>query len=397
MEKLIYLDHAATTYVDREVLEKMLPWFSENYGNPSSIYSIGRKSKKALEDARAMTAAALKCRENEIYFTGSGTEADNWAIKGTAFSNSDKGRHIITTNIEHHAVYDTCKYLEKHGFKITYVPVEKNGIVLPEKIRHAIRKDTILITVMYANNEIGTIQPIQEIGKIAKDHGITFHTDAVQAAGTIPIDLKNLNVDMLSLSAHKFYGPKETGALYVRKGTRIDSLLHGGAQERTRRASTENTAGVVGLAHALDKAVRNMEKNNAHIKNLRDRTLSMIMDKVPHTIYNGDREHRLPGNLNLAIRFVEGESLILLLDNAGIMASSGSACTSGSLDPSHVLLAIGLPHEIAHGSLRLSFGLGNNEEEIPYIADSIEKIVQKLRSMSPLYEDYVKNKGVNHV
>ena len=391
MGKLIYLDNAATTKVDKDVLEQMLPWFSEKFGNPSSIYSFGRDSKKAIENARRQTAESINCRPNEIYFTGSGTEADNWAIKGCAFANSKKGNHLITTNIEHHAVMDTMHYLEKKGFKVTYVPVESNGIVDPLKILGEVRDDTIIISVMMANNEIGTIQPIREIAAGLKDKKILFHTDAVQAIGAIPVDVHKLGVDLLSLSAHKFHGPKGTGALYIKRGTVIDNLFHGGGQERTRRASTENVAGIVGLGYAIEKAFDVMPVEMKRIKSIRDEAVRRIMSEIPHVIYNGDAKLRLPGNSSFAFRFIEGEGLLLLLDMNGIMGSSGSACTSGSLDPSHVLLAIGLPHEIAHGSLRLSFGSESKIEDIDFIVGTIKKAVSRLREMSPLYEDYNKN------
>ncbi len=383
--KKIYLDHGATTKVNDEVLKEMIPWFSENYGNPSSIYSLGRKSKDAIENARQIVADALHSKQSEIYFTSCGTESNNWALKGICYAYKKKGNHIISTNIEHHAVLNTLKYLEKQGFEVTYVPVEKNGIVSVEKIKKAIRKDTILISVMYANNEIGTIQPIKEIGELAKEFDILFHTDAIQVAGTIDIDVSDLNVDLLSISAHKFYGPKGVGALFVRRGVRIDNLLHGGAQEKTRRAATENIANIVGLAKALQMAVKNLEKYNKHIKKLRDLAIKLIMEQIPETIINGDMNNRLPGNINFSFRYIEGEGLLLFLDMNQIFASSGSACTSGSLDPSHVLLAIGLPHEIAHGSLRLTFGWDNNEEDVYIVVNELKEIVKRLREMSPLY------------
>lgn len=392
MKRFIYLDNAATTNVSPEVLEKMLPWFTENYGNPSSIYSIGRDSKKAIENARNQVADAINCRPNEVYFTGSGSEADNWAIKGCVYANSDKGKHIITTNIEHHAVLDSFHYLEKNGFEVTYVPVEKNGIVSAEKVLSEVREDTILVSVMMANNEIGTIQPIREIAETLNEKKILFHTDAVQAIGAIPVDVKELGVDLLSISAHKFHGPKGTGVLYIKRGTKIDNLLHGGGQERTRRASTENTAGIVGLGSAIEIAVKDMTEVSKRISAIRNEVVKRILNEVPFTIYNGDSEKRLPGNSNFCFRFIEGEGLLLLLDINGIMGSSGSACTSGSLDPSHVLLAIGLPHEIAHGSLRLSFGSDSKMEDIDYIVETIKMVVKRLRDMSPLYEDFIKNK-----
>ncbi|NLF37258.1 MAG: cysteine desulfurase NifS [Clostridiaceae bacterium] len=393
--KHIYLDHAATTKLDKRVLEKMLPYMSDYYGNPSSIYDVGRKSKNAIEEARDTISSCFNCKNTEIYFTSCGTESDNWAIKGVCSFNRNKGMHIITTNIEHHAVLDTFHYMKKLGYEISVVPVEKNGIVDPAKIEKAIRKDTILISVMFANNEIGTIQPIKEIGEIAKKHNILFHTDAVQAVGTIPIDIQNLNIDLMSISAHKFYGPKGVGALYIRRGVMIDNLLHGGGQEKTRRAATENIAGIVGMAEALKIAVDNLEENNNHIKKIRDLVKKGIEQKIPYIIYNGDEEKRLVNNINFCFRFIEGEGLILMLDFKGISSSSGSACTSGSLDPSHVLLALGLPHEIAHGSLRLTFGRDNSLDDVDYIVDTIADVVFKLRQMSPLYETFIKTNQAN--
>jgi len=384
--RFIYLDHAATTAVKPEVLEEMLPYFTEKYGNPSSIYSIGRESRKAIDEARDRVAAALGAKSNEIFFTGSGTEADNWAIKGIAYTNRKKGKHIITTAIEHHAVLHTCQYLESDGFEVTYLPVDKDGLVSPEQVREAIRPDTILISVMFANNEIGTIQPIAEIGKIAREKGVYFHTDAVQAVGNIPINVDELNVDLLSLSAHKFYGPKGVGALYIRKGTKINSFIHGGAQERGRRASTEAVANIVGLGKAIEIATANIDEYNKKLIALRDRTIDEVMSKIPYVRLNGHREKRLPGNVNFSFEFIEGESLLLMLDMKGIAASSGSACTSGSLDPSHVLLAIGLPHEIAHGSLRITFGEENTQEDVDQLMEVLPDIVSRLREMSPLYE-----------
>jgi len=384
--RFIYLDHAATTAVKPEVLEEMLPYFTEKYGNPSSIYSIGRESRKAIDEARDRVAAALGAKSNEIFFTGSGTEADNWAIKGIAYTNRKKGKHIITTAIEHHAVLHTCQYLESDGFEVTYLPVDKDGLVSPEQVREAIRPDTILISVMFANNEIGTIQPIAEIGKIAREKGVYFHTDAVQAVGNIPINVDELNVDLLSLSSHKFYGPKGVGALYIRKGTKINSFIHGGAQERGRRASTEAVANIVGLGKAIEIATANIDEYNKKLIALRDRTIDEVMSKIPYVRLNGHREKRLPGNVNFSFEFIEGESLLLMLDMKGIAASSGSACTSGSLDPSHVLLAIGLPHEIAHGSLRITFGEENTQEDVDQLMEVLPDIVSRLREMSPLYE-----------
>lgn len=385
-DKLIYLDHAATTYVKPQVLEAMLPYFTERFGNASSVYTIGRESKKAIEESRDKVAMAIGAQSREVFFTGSGSEADNWAIKGVAYANKNKGNHIITTKIEHHAVLHTCQYLESEGFEVTYLPVDENGLVTPEQVRDAIKPNTILITIMFANNEIGTVQPIAAIGKVAREKGVCFHTDAVQAVGNIPINVVDMNIDLLSLSAHKFYGPKGVGALYIRKGVKITSFLHGGAQERGRRASTENIAGIVGLAKAIELATVNLEQHNKKLIELRDRTIDEIMKSIPFVKLNGDRYKRLPGNVNFSFEFIEGESLLLMLDMKGIAASSGSACTSGSLDPSHVLMAIGLPHEIAHGSLRISFGDENTHEDVDYLLEVLPIIVQRLREMSPLYE-----------
>jgi len=392
-DRFIYFDHAATTPVRKEVLEEMLPYFSDRFGNASTVYSIGRQSKKAVEEARERVAKALNADIREIFFTGSGTEADNWAIKGVAYANRTKGKHIITTSIEHHAVLHTCQYLEKEGFEVTYLSVDKDGLINIEELKAAIRPDTILITIMFANNEIGTIQPIQEIGRIAKEKGIYFHTDAVQAAGNVKIDVNALNIDLLSLSAHKFYGPKGIGALYIRKGVKITSFMHGGAQERGRRASTENVPAIVGLGKAIEIADSRIDEYNKHLIDLREKAYNEIMNKIPFVRLNGHRHNRLPGNLNFSFEFVEGESLLLMLDMKGICASSGSACTSGSLDPSHVLLAIGLPHEIAHGSLRLTFGEDNTIEDVDYLMSVLPDIVARLRDMSPLYEAYLKNKN----
>lgn len=392
-DRFIYFDHAATTPVRKEVLEEMLPYFSDRFGNASTVYSIGRQSKKAVEEARERVAKALNADIREIFFTGSGTEADNWAIKGVAYANRTKGKHIITTSIEHHAVLHTCQYLEKEGFEVTYLSVDKDGLINIEELKAAIRPGTILITIMFANNEIGTIQPIQEIGSIAKEKGIYFHTDAVQAAGNVKIDVNALNIDLLSLSAHKFYGPKGIGALYIRKGVKITSFMHGGAQERGRRASTENVPAIVGLGKAIEIADSRIDEYNKHLIDLREKAYNEIMNKIPFVRLNGHRHNRLPGNLNFSFEFVEGESLLLMLDMKGICASSGSACTSGSLDPSHVLLAIGLPHEIAHGSLRLTFGEDNTIEDVDYLMTVLPDIVARLRDMSPLYEAYLKNKN----
>ncbi len=385
MEQRIYLDHAATTYTKPEVLEEMLPYFTKAYGNPSSVHSFGREARRALDKARKRTAEALKADPVEIYFTSGGSEADNWAIKGVALANKNKGDHIITTSIEHPAVLDTCRYLEKEGFKVTYLPVDQYGMVSVKDVEKAITDKTILISVMMANNEIGTIQPIKEIGQIAKEHKVYFHTDAVQAIGSIPIDVNDLNVDLLSLSAHKFYGPNGVGALYIRKGVKIGPYIHGGAQERNKRAGTENLAGIIGLGKAIELVVENMEKNNKKLIGMRDRLIKEIMSKVEYTRLNGHPEKRLPGNVNLSFEFIEGEALLLSLDLKGIAGSSGSACTSGSLDPSHVLLAIGLSHEIAHGSLRLTLGDDNTDQEIDYVIEVLPEIVNRLREMSPLF------------
>ncbi len=385
-DRMIYLDHAATTPARTEVIEEMLPYFNQRYGNPSSIYSLGRDSKKAIEEAREKVAKAIGAQPREIFFTGSGTEADNWAIKGAAYANRQKGKHIITTAIEHHAVLHTCQYLESDGFEVTYLPVDADGLVTAEQVRQAIRPDTILVTIMFANNEIGTIQPIAEIGKVTREKGICFHTDAVQAMGNVAIDVNAMNIDMLSMSSHKFYGPKGIGALYIKKGVKITSFLHGGAQERGRRASTENVAAIVGLAKALEIATQNLDDHNKKLLALRERTINEIQKQIPFVKLNGHRDKRLPGNVNFSFEFIEGESLLLMLDMKGIAASSGSACTSGSLDPSHVLLAIGLPHEIAHGSLRLSFGEENSDDDVDYLLEVLPPIVQRLREMSPLYE-----------
>jgi cysteine desulfurase len=385
-DKNIYLDHAATTPVKKEVLEAMLPYFTEKFGNASTIYSIGRESKKAIEEAREKVALAIGAKAREVFFTGSGTEADNWAVKGVAYANRQKGNHIITTAIEHHAVLHTCQYLESDGFEVTYLPVDEFGRVSPEQVRAAIKDNTILITIMFANNEIGTIQPIAEIGRIAREKGIYFHTDAVQAVGNIHINVEEMNIDLLSLSAHKFYGPKGVGALYIRKGVKITSFLHGGAQERGRRASTESIPSIVGLGRAIELATQNLDEYNQKLVALRDRTIEEITKKIPYVRLNGHRYERLPGNVNISFEFIEGESMLLMLDMKGIAASSGSACTSGSLDPSHVLLAIGLPHEIAHGSLRITFGEENTQADVDYLMEVLPPIVERLREMSPLYE-----------
>lgn len=391
----IYLDHAATTAVRKEVLDTMLPCFSQNYGNPSSIYEIAREAKSLMDNARKQVAAAIGANEKEIYFTAGGSESDNWAIKGVAESYKDKGKHIITSSIEHHAVLHTCQYLEKNGYDVTYLPVDEDGKIRIEDLKKAIRPDTILISIMFANNEIGTLEPIKEIGEIAKEHNIIFHTDAVQAVGHVKIDVKEMNIDMLSLSAHKLYGPKGIGALYVRKGIKLKSYIHGGAQERGIRAGTENVAGIVGLGKAIELATSEMEQENKRLIKLRDEIIDGILSNIPYTRLNGHRTDRLPANVNISFEFIEGESILLLLDMNGIYASSGSACTSGSLDPSHVLLAIGLPHEKAHGSLRMTLGIENTEEDVKKLLEVLPGIVKRLRDMSPLYEEFIKNKGAN--
>ena len=387
--KNVYLDNSATTKTDEEVVKAMLPYLSENYGNPSSIYSIGQTARKAVEESRETVASILNCSPNEIYFTSGGSESDNTIIKGIAYSYKNKGNHIITSKIEHPAVLETCKQLEKEGFEVSYINVDSNGIVDLKELEEAIKPSTILISIMFANNEIGTIEPIKEIGQIAKSHGVIFHTDAVQAVGSINIDVQDMNIDSLSLSAHKFYGPKGIGALYVRKGIKFTKYINGGHQEKNKRAGTENVAGIVGLAKALEISHRDMEKHNKQIKELRDYYVQEVKQKIPYIKINGDLEKRLPGNSNISFRFIEGESLLLNLDLKGICASSGSACTSGSLDPSHVLLAIGLPHEIAHGSLRISIGKYNTKEEIEYTVSCLTEIVQRLRDVSPLWEKFI--------
>jgi len=381
---MIYLDNAATTRVRKEVADIMLPYLSEFYGNPSSVYEIARTSKKAIEDAREKTAAALNADKNELYFTAGGTEADNWAIKSVAQAYADRGKHIITSKIEHHAVLHTCEYLETLGFEVTYLPVDENGIIRLTDLQKAVRGDTTLITIMFANNEIGTIQPIAEIGQIAKERGVIFHTDAVQAVGAVPIDVKAMNVDLLSLSGHKLYGPKGVGALYAKKGVKLPVFIHGGAQERAKRAGTENVAAIVGLGEAVSLLSSEIPAASAHAQKLRDALINGILGAIPHSRLNGSREHRLPGNVNISFEYIEGEALLLLLDRKGIAASSGSACTSGSLDPSHVLMAIGLPHATAHGSLRLTVGKYNTQEEVATLLKELPPIVQKLRDMSPL-------------
>ena len=391
MSKCIYMDNAATTQVYPEVFDAMKPYFTEFYGNPSSIYSFAGNSKKAVEDARKTIADFLGARTEEIYFTGGGSESDNWALKATADAYANKGKHIITSKIEHHAILHNCEYLEKKGFEVTYLDVDENGFVNPADVEKAIRPDTILVSIMTANNEIGTIEPIAEIGKIAKDHGVLFHTDAVQAFGHIPMNVDEMNIDMLSASGHKINGPKGIGIMYIRKGVKIGSFVHGGAQERQRRAGTHNVPGIVGIGKAVELARDNMKERMEYETKLRDHLISRVMEEIPYAKLNGDKVKRLPNNVNVCFRFIEGESMLILLDQNGVCGSSGSACTSGSLDPSHVLLAIGLPHEIAHGSLRLTLSEKNTMEEVDFTVDKLKGIIERLRSMSPLYEDFVKN------
>ena len=390
MDKIIYLDNAATTKTAKEAVDAMLPFFTEHYGNASSIYSLGAESKKAMTQAREIIAESIGATPAEIYFTAGGSESDNWALVATAEAYASKGKHIITSRIEHHAILHTCDYLKTRGYEITYVDVDENGVIKLDELKKAIRPDTILISVMFANNEIGTIQPIKEIGEIAKEHGILFHTDAVQAYGHVHINVDEDHIDMLSTSGHKINGPKGIGFLYIRKGIKIRSFVHGGQQERSRRAGTENIPGIVGYGAAVKRAFESLTERMNKETRLRDYLIGRIEKEIPYCRLNGDRVKRLPNNVNFSFQFIEGESLLIMLDMKGICASSGSACTSGSLDPSHVLLAIGLPHEIAHGSLRLTLSEENTKEELDYVVDSVKEIVNKLRSMSPLYEDFVK-------
>ena len=393
MEKMIYLDNAATTRTRPEVVEAMLPYFTESYGNPSSVYTFSAKSKEAVTKAREIIADSLGAKSNEIYFTAGGSEADNWALVAAAEAYEAKGKHIITSKIEHHAILHTCEYLEKRGYEVTYLDVDENGVVKLDELKKAIRPDTILISIMFANNEIGTIEPIKEIGAIAKEHGILFHTDAVQAYGHVPISADEYNIDMLSASGHKINGPKGIGFLYIRKGVKIRSFIHGGAQERRRRAGTENVPGIVGFGKAVQLAMDEMEERTKKEVEMREYLMEKVLREVPFTRINGSRTSRLPNNINFAFQFIEGESLLIKLDMAGICGSSGSACTSGSLDPSHVLLAIGLPHEIAHGSLRLTLSEENTKEEMDTVVSAIAQIVSRLREMSPLYEDFIKKQN----
>ena len=391
--KHIYLDNSATTRLDDEVLKEMMPYLTEEYGNASSIYKLGRNTRNAVETAREKIAKAINAEPDEIYFTSGGTESDNTTIRGIAYNNKKKGNHIITSKIEHPAILETCKQLEKEGFEITYLNVDKNGIIDFEQLKNSIKETTILISIMFANNEIGTLQPIKEIGTIARENNIYFHTDSVQAVGSIKIDVKKMNIDSLSMSAHKFYGPKGIGALYIKKGIAFQKFMNGGHQERNKRAGTENVPAIVGMGKAIEIAYRDLEKHTKQIKELRDYYINQVKEKIPYIKINGDMEKRLPGNSNISFRFIEGEGLLLNLDLKGICASSGSACTSGSLDPSHVLLAIGLPHEIAHGSLRISIGKYNTKEEIDYLVENLVEIVGRLREMSPLYEKFIEEEN----
>ena len=394
MSDLIYLDHAATTAVHPDVLKEMLPYFTDRFGNPSSVYGFAANNKNKLTEARETIAGALGAKPEEIYFTAGGSESDNWALKCTAEAYGVHGGHIITTKIEHHAILHTCKYLQNRGYDVTYLDVDENGLVDLNTLEAAIRPDTFLISIMFANNEIGTIEPIKEIGEIAHRHGILFHTDAVQAFGQIPIHVDGMNIDMLSASGHKFNGPKGIGFLYIKKGLKLKSFIHGGQQERGRRAGTENVPGIVGIAKACEIAMAEMEERMKKETELRDYLIERILKEIPYTRLNGHSKKRLPNNVNISFQFVEGESILIMLDMAGICASSGSACTSGSVDPSHVLLAIGLSHEIAHGSLRLTIGYENTKEEMDTVVDNLKRIITNLRNMSPLYEDYVKK---NHI
>lgn len=398
MSKTIYLDNAATTRVSEEVLQEMLPFFRETYSNPSAIYSFAGEGKKAVDLAREQAAELIGAETEEIYFTGGGSESDNWALKAAVEAYRDKGRHIITSKIEHHAILHTCDYLEKKGCEVTYLDVDEDGKISLEELEAAIRPDTILISIMAANNEIGTIEPVAEIGRIAHEHGVLFHTDAVQAYGHIPVHVDEMNIDMLSASGHKLNGPKGIGILYIRKGVKIRSFIHGGAQERSRRAGTSNVPGIVGFGKAAELAGKTMAERSRYETNLRDHLIERVLKEIPYVRLNGHAKDRLPNNANFCFRFIEGESLLILLDQRGVCASSGSACTSGALDPSHVLLAIGLPHEIAHGSLRLTLSEETTKEEIDFVVDELKKIIERLRGMSPLYEDFVKSKkGVNYV
>ena len=388
--KKIYMDNGATTRVTEPVFEAMKPYFCEIWGNPSSMHDYGYEAHHAVENARKQVAKAINADVNEIYFTGCGTESDNWAVRGAAYQNIKKGRHIITTAIEHHAILHTCQQLEKEGFEVTYLPVDEFGFVTAKQLEDAIRPDTTLVSVMTANNEIGTIEPIEELAAVCKAHGVLFHTDAVQAIGSVHFDVKAMNIDMLSMSGHKFHAPKGVGVLYVKRGVRLQNLINGGAQERGKRAGTENLASIVGLGKAIEIATANIDAHNTYLSKIRDHIIERVEKEIPYVRVNGDRTHRLPGNVNICFRFIEGEALLMSLNAKGIAGSSGSACTSGSLDPSHVLLAIGLPHEIAHGSLRLSLSEENTMEEADYAVDCLVEIVARLRAMSPLYDDFIK-------
>lgn len=398
MNKKVYMDYSATTYTKPEVLEEMLPYFTEYFGNPSSFYSMSDATRKAINTARERVAKAINAEANEIFFTAGGSESDNWILKGIASANKNKGNHIITTKIEHHAILHACKFLEKNGFEITYLPVDEYGFISLEDLKNAITDKTILVSIMFANNEVGVIEPIAEIGKICKEKKIYFHTDAVQAIGHVDIDVKEMNIDALSLAAHKFYGPKGVGAMYLRKGIKIDNLIHGGGQERGKRASTENVPGIVGLGKAIELAVGELKEESVRLSYLRDKLLNGLVERIPYVKVNGPKGHdRLPGNVNVSFIGIEGETLLLDLNDAGIFASTGSACASGSLDPSHVLLALGLPHEIAHGSLRLSLGAGSTEEDVDYALDVIPGIVKRRREMSPFWEDFIKQEEARKV
>lgn len=391
--KSVYMDYAATTFVKPEVLQEMLPYFTEKFGNPSSLYSFSDDTKRAIIRSREKVASAINADKSEIYFTGGGSEADNWAIKGIAEAHKNKGNHIITTQIEHHAVINTCKYLEKNGFEVTYLPVDEEGFISLKDLKEAITDKTILVSIMFANNEIGTLEPIKEIGALCREKKIIFHTDAVQAVGHVKIDVEDLNIDLLSMAAHKFYGPKGIGALYIRRGIKLESLIHGGGQERNKRASTENIASIVGMGKAIEIAVEEMDNEAKRLNSLREKLVEGIMEKIPYTKINGPvGDKRLPGNSDFSFIGIEGEALLLDLDFDGIYASTGSACASGSLDPSHVLLAIGLKHEVAHGSLRLTMGAGTTEDDIDYVLSKLPAIVKRRREMSPLWEDFIKEK-----
>ncbi|MGN0145294.1 MAG: cysteine desulfurase NifS [Clostridium sp.] len=390
--KTVYLDNSATTYVKPEVFEEMKPYFTEKFGNPSSFYGLARDTQRAVDKARKQVADALNCTPEEVYFTGGGSEGDNWALKGIAFAHRNKGNHIITTKIEHHAILHSCEFLEKLGFEVTYLDVDKEGFIDLEELKNAITDKTILVSIMFANNEIGTIQKIKEIGKICRERKVIFHTDAVQAVGNVPIDVQDMNIDLLSLAGHKIYGPKGVGAIYIKKGIKIENLIHGGGQERGRRAGTENVAGVVGIGKAIEIAQEKLNEHIERLTELREKLIDGLL-KIPYTTLNGPRgKDRLPGNVNVRFKYIEGESILLSLDFKGVCASSGSACTSGSLDPSHVLLAIGVPHELAHGSLRLTLGEKTTEEDIDYVLEVLPPIIERLRNMSPLWEDFIKSK-----